>query len=374
MKSFSQLSKELNPLTEAPKKTGKVVTAPEVEKKLAPLLDDPDISSKTTRYIKDILKSSKMYGGTFILPDSIKSIVGNAKEELKKDKKGLEVKKALKEMKPITICDILSEPQPKMFKILMKSDAEEVMGYALDKILGHRAEFDNDVDIPSWVDKLDKYSKVMGDWLEQEGGSKLYIIPRIVEMQACSKNAGWARWSGKAYRGVERTVDRLKQYKYTGEITTLESGKELYLVATVKYKSRYAVQSWTPKLSVAKKFATSEPYETGRAYGVIMEIDITDKESFLSPEIVNSISSYKESEVLRVSDKPTTVTAYVAWKKLSEYLESKLVRGGLKVGEEARNLKKIQAELAEIVGTSAAKTLMGKAEIEKWINRMMKGR
>jgi len=368
LKSFSQLSKELNQsLTEAPK-SKRPVTAPALEKKLTPLLKEPGIGKEATRYIKAALQNSKKENGTFYPSDMVNVVVSTAKEKIKDDQKDAVNDKALKEMKPITICDILSEPQPKMFIELMKSGSDEVIAMALRKTLGRVV---NNFDIPLWADKLEKYSKVMGYWLEQEGGAKAAIIPKIVEMQACSKKAGWARWSGKAYRGVERSVDRLKQYKYTGEITNLEGGKDLYLVSTVKYKSRYAVQSWTPKLSVAKKFATSEPYETGRAYGVVMEVEITDKESFLSPEIVNSISSFKESEVLRVSDKPTTVKAYVSWKNLGNFLESKLIRGGLKVGDDAGNMKKIQAALADIVGTSAAKTLMGKPEIKKWADRIM---
>jgi hypothetical protein len=377
MKPFSQLSKELNqelnPLTEA-SKSKRPVTAPALEKKLTPLLKEPGIGKEATRYIKAVLKNSKKENGTFYPSDMVNVVVSTAKEKIKDDQKDAVNNKALKEMKPITICDILSEPQPKMFIELMKSGSDEIIAMALRKTLGRVV---NNFDLPSWADNLEKYSKVMGDWLEQEGGAKAAIIPKIVEMQACSKKAGWARWSGKAYRGVERTVDRLKQYKYTGEITTLEGfgGKELYLVSTVKYKSRYAVQSWTPKLKVAREFASGHGKADGsRSYGVVMEIDITDKESFLSPEIVNSISSYKESEVLRVSDKPTTVTAYVSWKNLGRFLESKLIRGGLKVGDDAGNMKKIQAALADIVGTSAAKTLMGKAEIKKWIDKMMKGR
>jgi hypothetical protein len=216
-----------------------------------------------------------------------------------------EFEKAAKAIPPITVCDIFSDPTPKRLYELMD---ENLWHHTLvSNGIISSSGYSYDYDAPAWMERLkrDVWSP-FAEWFEAEGGSKQGIIPKILAMASCKKRAAWANWSGTAYRGLKRSLARVAKYEYTDK--TVVIGGRTWLVASVSYRSKYAVQSWTSETKIAKNFANGGMNDVA----VILEMKIEKGDGFLSPEVSNRLArNYKESEVLRIGNEPTKVKAYI---------------------------------------------------------------
>jgi hypothetical protein len=224
------------------------------------------------------------------------------------------LEKAANAIPPITVCDIFSDPTPKRLYELMD---ENLWHHTLvSNGIISSSGYSYDYDAPAWMERLkrDVWSPFV-EWFEAEGGSKQGMIPKILAMASCKKRAAWANWSGTAYRGLNRSLARIAKYEYTGKTVAL--GGRTWLVASVSYRSKYAIQSWTSEPKVAKNFA-----DGGMDVAVILQMDIKKGEGFLSPEVSNRLGKhYKESEVLRIGNAKTRVKALVDLRDLLNELD-----------------------------------------------------
>jgi hypothetical protein len=237
-------------------------------------------------------------------------------ERLCMEAKGQEANrlKAAKAIPPITVCDLFSDSTPKRLYQLMEEDLW-FQTLVSNRIISSRG-YSYDYDEPAWMERLkrDVWSPFV-EWFEAEGGSKQGIIPKILAMASCKKRAAWANWTGTAYRGLNRSLARIAKYEYTGKTVAL--GGRTWLVASVSYQSKYAVQSWTSETKVAKNFA-----DGGMDIAVILQMKIEKGEGFLSPEVSNRLGKhYKESEVLRIGNAKTKVKALVDMKDMLNDLD-----------------------------------------------------
>ena len=259
------------------------------------------------------------------------------------EKKAIET---IKKLKPLTICDVLKYPNSSVFTLLMASVGDRGgAAEACNKYFNMKVY--DDWDTVSWFRRLEQYRVDFIEWFEQQGGSKRYSINAIRIAHACKGRADWTKFKGLAYRGVGRSLDRIKRYDYTGDMIKI-MGKN-YLVSTVKYKSKYGVQSWTPSLVSALDFSEGGDIHT------VLKTELGD-DSFLTPTLIDKISDYSgENEVLRVSDSVKTVTAYVNLKDIKEAYEES--RGRIHDDKDTK-LTYILKWTTNMFGAAAAKKLM----------------
>jgi hypothetical protein len=277
--------------------------------------------------------------------------------------------KTMKEvLKPVTICDILSEPSPKHLEMLVKSDDEVDYWnqYLQSKKLNPFAyDFLNP---PKWIDDLFIYKNALRQWFEAQGGSKKHIVTKIFRMASCKNKAPWASWSGVAWRGLFRSLAVVsKKYTITGEV--VKRGGDSWLVGAAKYKSKYPVQSWTNSFDTAVVFARPDyaqylsKHDSESGCGVILETSISKEEGFLSPQASNKVSKgehsdFKESEVIRCSSKEINVKAYINMNRLVNAVVNEMNYEEIYETEEKEFLKAGTTVLEKLFGSSVAKKLM----------------
>lgn len=305
--------------------------------------------------LKKLIKSAKSYTDPKIAADRMKLFMTpeTALLKVREFKKKIDEYLAagknveiIKTLKPLTICEILKQPEPKILFTLIRSGAIDACNqYFKMKAYGEWEEV-------SWFHTLEEYAENFKEWFDQQGGSKRKSVNAIRIAHACKGRADWTKFKGKAYRGLGRSLDRIKRYDYTGDMVNIEGTDRL--VSTVKYKSKYGVQSWTPSIKVADDF-----FEGGDIH-TILETELAD-EAFLNPNIINKISTYKgENEVLRVSDSLKTVTAYVSLNDIIDAYRD--IRGSIidheKSINDAENRSDISAWTNRMFGRKAAEKLM----------------
>ena len=277
--------------------------------------------------------------------------------------------KTMKEvLKPVTICDILSEPSPKHLEMLVKSDDEVDYWnqYLQSKKLNPFAyDFLNP---PKWIDDLFIYKNALRQWFEAQGGSKKHIVTKIFRMASCKNKAPWASWSGVAWRGLFRSLAVVsKKYTITGEV--VKRGGDSWLVGAAKYKSKYPVQSWTNSFDTAVVFARPDyaqylsKHDSESGCGVILETSISKEEGFLSPQASNKVSKgehsdFKESEVIRCSSKEIAVKAYINMNRLVNAVVNEMNYEEIYETEEKEFLKAGTTVLEKLFESSVAKKLM----------------
>lgn len=227
-------------------------------------------------------------------------------------------------IKPMTICDLLKESSPKMLVSAVDGYLwEELVAKALKgtykdgKVNGVWVDR---LEKPKWLEDMQVYTDALKQWYEREGGSKKDIIPKIVRIASCKDRAKWAKWSGKAWRGFRRSLSQIRNYEFTDKIIKTKMGYPM-IVAKVKYRSRYAVQSWTDDMAVAGSFSDSGEGTQRATIGVMIWTDITEKEGFLSPKASQEIGGHDESEVLRIGNEPKEMEAYIDVGDLVDTLE-----------------------------------------------------
>lgn len=245
----------------------------------------------------------------------MKTVAKEMNADIKDDElrsKSDQLVKKMKAMRPITLCDIMRSPDQRRFIELLRDGASEPVLQMLKKEQGIDLLYNDDMNDIAWIRSLGSKADKLANWFSQEGGPKQDSIGVIRECMACKSRGAWSKWSGKAYRGVGRSIERIKRYEYTGDIVKMEGGT--WLVAKVNYKGKYGAQSWTPDLKSAAGF------RLGGGIQVILEVELKENETFLRPEVIEQVSEYKgEKEVIRVSDRMVPATAYV---KLFDILDA----------------------------------------------------
>ena len=240
------------------------------------------------------------------MPEWTRADVRDGKAAFVREKKAKEILD-----NPVTICDILSDPTPKRLITLIKGNAKEV----LDLSYGDAN--------PRWVKELDAISDEFNTWFESQGGSKKNMVTKFTDMVSCKNRAPWASYDGKAYRGVARSIGRIKNYKFINNVK--QEGSTTWLIAKGSYKSRYGAQSWTDSWKMAVDFALRGGNIAGHndPVGIVFEVNLKPKETLLSPDVISKVSGYKEErEVIRVGDTPLPVTIYVNMKSIKRWLIS----------------------------------------------------
>jgi len=220
---------------------------------------------------------------------------------------------------PYTICDILSDPDPKRFTDLILNGIPETSR------------------TPKWMEDLLDIKNAMEEWLETQGGRKVEMVRAFTKMVSCKNRAPWAAWSGKGYRGVTRSPTIVKQYVFTEEIKKV--GKNEWLVAKGTYKSRYGAQSWSDEWKTAEYFSGTNMENLSNPIGVIFEVDLKKSETLLSADVIKKVSVYgkgekREREVIRVSNAPIPVTVYVLVSDIEDMITTS--SGSRELGAKAR--------------------------------------
>ena len=197
---------------------------------------------------------------------------------------------------PYTICDLLSDPDPKRFIDLIRNGLPDVSP------------------TPKWMKDLAEIKDAMEEWLETQGGRKDEMIKQFQKMVSCKNRAPWAAWSGKAWRGVSRSPAIVRKYSFTGEVKRI--GKSEWLVAKGTYKSRYGAQSWSDEWRTAEAFSHQNISKLDNPIGVVFEVDLKKSETLLSADVIKKVSTYgkgadREREVIRVGNAVTPVIIYV---------------------------------------------------------------
>lgn len=168
-----------------------------------------------------------------------------------------------------------------------------------------------------------------GDWVYTGKMSvKKDSIKGIIAAHGCRQRSAWANGKGgKLYRGFVRTITEVSKYKYTGETKTGTRG-DIWLVATTKYKPKYAAQSWTRNYGVAEEYSFSATGVSHKDFDksapVIVMANVPDSETVFSDAVsqklfqISYLGAGEEHEVVRVSSKPIEVTCYVNFTKWAD--------------------------------------------------------
>jgi hypothetical protein len=278
----------------------------EVIKAYKDALKTPNLSKFNKDEFKRRLKAYEGvdYSSTYrdselkIIIKRLKEIPADIKNDLKRE--ALFRREEEKERKivenPYTICDLLSDPDPKRFTDLIRNGLPDVSN------------------TPKWMEDLAEIKDAMEVWLESQGGRKVEMVRQFEKMVSCKNRAPWAAWSGKGYRGVSRSTSIVKQYVFTEEIKKI--GKNEWLVAKGIYKSRYGAQSWSDEWRTAENFSGTNMENLDNPIAVIFEVALKKSETLLSADVIKKFSMYgkgegREREVIRVGNAPTPVTVYV---------------------------------------------------------------
>jgi hypothetical protein len=256
-----------------------------------------------------------------IIIKRLKEIPAEIKNDLKRE--ALFRREEEKERKivenPYTICDLLSDPDPKRFTDLIRNGLPDLSDY------------------PKWMKDLAEIKDAMEEWLETQGGRKVEMVRQFQKMVSCKNRAPWAAWSGKAWRGVSRSTSVVKQYVFTGEVK--KDGKKEWLIAKGTYKSRYGAQSWSDEWRTAEQFSGTDMANLSNPIAVVFEVDLKKNESLLSADVIKKISIYgkgedREREVIRVGNTPTPVTVYVKVGDIEDMINTS--SGSRELGAKAR--------------------------------------
>lgn len=239
------------------------------------------------------------------------------------------LQEATKTAKGTTICELLSQPTEEAFVDMVSHPISSGMG------------------------SLKKYSSALNHYFDATV-RKPSVHDAILEMCKCKNRANWTYSFDNilVWRGFNKTPRYLaERFKFTGELVEL-NGVE-YLVATGTYKSEHPIQSWSYEFRVAQEFTNYSPPSDEDAIQTIIEHRIKRQETFLTPDVIRQISEHKEEkEILRVSNTPIQVRAYVslwsAWGNLVDF----------SIGNaDERDVKTFKTRLAKLIGEDALKRM-----------------
>jgi len=231
-----------------------------------------------------------------------------------------------------TICELLSQPTEEAF---------------VDMV--HRLASFNPI-----KSSLQKYSNAIRMYFDSSGDVKSGFDDIIVDMSKCKNRANWTYSFDNqlVWRGFSKTARYLgERFKFTGELVELNG--VIYLVATGTYKTDYPIQSWSYEFRVAQEFTNYSPPSDEDTIQTIIEYRIKRKETFLTPDVIRQVSPHpEEKEVLRVSNTPIQVRAYVSlWSAWGNLVD-------LDIGNaDEIDIKTFKTRLAKITGEDALKRM-----------------
>lgn len=229
------------------------------------------------------------------------------------------------------ICELLSQPTEEAFVNMAHRPVSSGMGL------------------------LKKYSSALIYYFDSTI-RKPSVHNAIIEMCKCKNRANWTYSFDNqlVWRGFSKTARYLaEKFKFTGELVEL-NGVE-YLVATGTYKSEHPIQSWSYEFRVAQQFTNyTMPSFVEDTIQTIIEYRIKRQETFLTPDVIRQISAHtEEKEVLRVSNTPIQVRAYVSlssvWGNLVDFSTG---------NPDERDIKTFKTRLAKITGEDALKRII----------------
>jgi hypothetical protein len=209
--------------------------------------------------------------------------------------------------------------------------------------------------VSSGMGLLKKYSSALIYYFDSTI-RKPSVHNAIIEMCKCKNRANWTYSFDNqlVWRGFSKTARYLAEtFKFTGELVEF-NGVE-YLVATGTYKSEHPIQSWSYEFRVAQQFTNyTIPSFVEDTIQTIIEYRIKRQETFLTPDVIRQISAHtEEKEVLRVSNTPIQVRAYVslwsAWGNLVDFSTG---------NPDERDIKTFKTRLAKITGEDALKRII----------------
>ena len=241
----------------------------------------------------------------------------------------MKLTEAVNPKKEPIICELLSQPTEEAFVNM-----------------AHRP-------VSSGMGSLKKYSSALIYYFDSTV-RKPSVHNAIIEMCKCKNRANWTYSFDNqlVWRGFNKTPRYLAEtFKFTGELVEF-NGVE-YLVATGTYKSEHPIQSWSYEFRVAQEFTNYSPPSDEDVIQTIIEHRIKRQETFLTPDVIRQISAHtEEKEILRVSNTPIQVRAYVslwsAWGSLVDF----------SIGNaDERDIKTFKTRLAKITGEDALKRM-----------------
>ena len=272
--------------------------------------------------------------------------------------------------KPWTICDVFASPTPKGLITICMNGADifyddDLKMFDVEKLR---------INYPAWVRELDKYGRALRNFFDMQGSNKTSYISKMLEMAACKNRADWTYWTGgKVYRGLGKTPADLKNYSYTGEL--IKAVGDDWLIGSTTYKSKYDIQSWTPNIKIAARFAISAEDNIGlnhkQSMAAMIELDIDGSDTFLSPQIIRKLSEYPgEDEVLRVKNNVVPVVIYIRLKDILFHLQTKTPKN-IK-GNEDTHLPYMIKLFEGLMGSANAKKLLANPTVLAKIKKLVK--
>jgi hypothetical protein len=146
-----------------------------------------------------------------------------------------------------------------------------------------------------------------------------------------------------------------------------------WLIGSTTYKSRYEIQSWTPNIKVAARFAISaeDNIDKKSSMAAMIELDIDGSDTFLSPQIIRKLSEYPgEDEVLRVKNNAVPVVLYIRLKDILFHLQTKTPKNIQ--GNEDTHLPYMIKLFEGLMGSANAKKLLANPTVFAKIKKLVK--
>lgn len=190
------------------------------------------------------------------------------------------------------------------------------------------------------------FMKALAQWYDQAAGNKDWFLPILQEAAKCPNRGAWTYYSGKAYRGVLKSLESVNLVLEDKLVNDpVGSGVGPFLVGTATYNSTYPMQSWSARADVTYEFANTNYTKRFTAlkgrkqkYPMTFEAELPKEQTFLNPDISNFIGRSTEHEVLRIGNTPIKCKVYI-WYDSFE----RLFWNGFVQTKEAEDLAKVMA-------------------------------
>ena len=191
-----------------------------------------------------------------------------------------------------------------------------------------------------------RFMKALAQWYDQAAGNKDWFLPIFQEAAKCPNRGAWTYYSGKAYRGVLKSLESVNLVLEDKLVDDpVGSGVGPFLVGTANYSSVYPMQSWSARADVTHEFANTNYTKRfsslkgkKQKYPMIFEAELPKEQTFLNPDISNFIGRSTEHEVLRIGNTPIKCKVYI-WYDSFE----RLFWNGFVQTKEAEDLAKVMA-------------------------------
>jgi hypothetical protein len=199
------------------------------------------------------------------------------------------------------------------------------------------------------------------EFFKERGGKKSYLAA-VLEIVRCRNRASWTYdKAGTLYRGLGKQWEDIRALglTLTGKTRMIpgDNGKEiLFFEAKGTYTSNYPIQSWTNNIQTALSFSKTLPTEHPSQVGIIYSIKVLSQETLFNSKITNKITAVidDEDETIRISNKPTPLTAYINGDSIL-LLWNKVNKGSVLMSSE--NKRAYASKIKEYFGQSGYEIL-----------------